>query len=93
MNFSVLRLIQELGVIDELIPARSRMNVHLDHARVRRDLQHLETGIAWRRIPFYHHFHVQIGGGCFNGREQVEVVIELGQRRHEHMQQALAASE
>ncbi len=86
-------LIQILRVIDQLLPARGRMNIHLDHTRIRRHLQDLQACIARRRIAFEHHLHLQFSRRRFNRREQVEIVVEFGERRHEHMQQRAAAAE
>ena len=80
-------------MIDQLIPARRRMDVHFDHARIRRHLEQLQTLIARRRIAFDDDLHAQFGSARFDGGQQVQIVVELGQRRHEDVQHLMAAAE
>ena len=71
-------LVQELGVVHQLRPAGCRMDVDFDDARVRGDLQQLETGVARRWIPLQHDGHAQLLRRRFHGGKQVEVVIQHG---------------
>ena len=81
-------LVQKLGVVDQLAPVVRGMDIDFDHARVGGDLQHLEARIAWRRVALQHELHVQLLGGGFHRREQAQVILQAGQRRHEHVQHA-----
>ncbi len=85
------RVVQELGVVDQLVPVVRRMDVDLDHPRVGRHLQHLQTRVARRRITFEHDLQPQLGGGGLDGGQQVEVVLQVLQRRHEDVERAAAA--
>jgi len=71
-------LVQELGVVHQLRPAGCRMDVDFDDARVRGDLQQLETGVARRWVPLQHDGHAQLLRCRFHGGKQVEVVIQHG---------------
>ena len=43
-------LVQRFGRRHQLAPRGRRMDIHLDHAGIGRDVQHLHARIAWRRI-------------------------------------------
>ena len=62
-------LVEKFGVIDQFTPVVRRVDIDLDHAGVRGDLQQLETGIAWWRIALQDYLHVQLGGGRLDGRD------------------------
>jgi hypothetical protein len=53
-------LVQELGVVDQFGPVVRRVDVDLDHARVGRDLQHLQARVARRRVAFHHDLQAQV---------------------------------
>jgi len=83
-------VVEEFGLVDQLVEALRRMDVHLDHAGIGRDLQQLEPGIARRRVAFEHELHVECVRGQLDRREQFEIVLERGKRRHEQIQDAVA---
>ncbi len=60
------------------------MNVHFDDAGVGRDLEVLQTRVARRRIALQQHRHVQLGRRRLDGRDEVEEVLDVHQRRQEH---------
>ena len=68
------------------------MDVDLDHARVGRDLQHLQPRVARRRIAFEHDLHAQLGGRGLDRGQQFEVVLQVLQRRHEDVEHAALAA-
>ena len=73
-------------MIDQLFPVVGRVNVDLDHTRVRRDLQQLEARVAWRRVALHDDLHAQCSGGGFDGADQCQVVLQLGQGGHEDVE-------
>jgi hypothetical protein len=82
MNFSADRrhlpgrLVQELGVVHQLVPVVRRVDVHLDDAGVGRHLQQLQARVARRRVALHHDLHAQFGGRGFDGgHQQLEVVL------------------
>ena len=81
-------VVQELGVIDQFVPVMRRMDVDLDDARVRRHLKHPQAWIARRRVAFEHDRHPQLRRGRFDRGQQLEIVVDLRQRRHEHVDDA-----
>ena len=82
----VRRGVEEFGVLDELGPVVRGVDVDLDHAGVGRDLQHLQAWVARRRVAFEDDLHAQRLRRGFDGGEQVQVVLEPRNRRHEHVQ-------
>ena len=68
-------LVQKLGVLHQLQPVVRGVDVDFNHARVGCDLQHFQSGIAWRWIAFEHDAHAQLFGGGFDGAEQIKVVL------------------
>ena len=63
-------------MVDQLGPVVRRMDVDLDHARVGRDLQHLQARVARRRVAFEHDRHAELGRRGFDRGDQLEVVLE-----------------
>ena len=77
--------VQKLGVFDQLVPVVGWVNVDLDHTRVRGDLQHFQAWVTRRRVAFQHDGHAQALCRGFNGSQQVQVVFQALQRRHENV--------
>ena len=78
-------VVQKLGVRDQLAPVIGRVNIDLNHARVRCDGQHFQARVTWRSVAFEHDFQVQGLRRGFNCREQVKVVFEPLHGRHENV--------
>ncbi len=77
------QLIEFRRVFHELTPGAGRLEVHLDDARVGRDLEHRNTRIVRRRVAFDHNRQFKIRRGIFNRRHKVQVVGWILDRRHE----------
>src|SRR5580658_4939711 len=60
--------VNRLGGLHELVPGSRRMNIHFDHARVRRHSKDSDSWIEWQPVAFQHHRHVEISGGVFDRR-------------------------
>ncbi|CAB4583968.1 unannotated protein [freshwater metagenome] len=86
-------LVKGLGVVHEFVPLLHGMHVHLDHAGVRRDFDHLKARIIRRRRAFDDDRHFQSGGNIFDGGDEVEIVLRGHHRRHEDMQAAVSRLE
>jgi len=84
--------VKERRVVDELAPRRGRMDVDFDDAGIGRHLQQLQARIARRRIAFDHDLDLQVRSRRLDGRQQVEIVVERGQRRHEDIKRAAFAA-
>ena len=85
--------VQELGVVHQLAPAVDRVHVDFDHARVGCDLQQLEAWIAWRRVTLQHQPHGLLARCGFDRRQQIEVIVQPLQRRHEDVQDTGGAAD
>ena len=83
-------LVQRRRLLDELVPARGRLHVHFDDAGIRRDEEMRQPRIVRRRIAFEQHAHAERARRRFDGRDQIEIVLERRDRRHEDVQDAAA---
>ena len=79
-------------MLHQLAPVVGRVDVDLDDTRVGRDLQQRQARVARGRVAFEHDLHAQLGRRGFDRRDQVEVVLQAGQRRHEDVQHAALAA-
>ena len=66
------------------------MDVDLDDAGIGRHLDDLEPRVVRRRIAFDMQGKAELPGGRFDLRDQLEIVLELRHRRHEHAEHAVA---
>ena len=82
------RLVQEFGVFYQFAPVADRVDVDFDHARVRGDLQQFQARVTRRRVTFQHQLHALFLRCRLDGCQQVQVVLQFFQRRHEHIQHA-----
>ena len=89
---AVRRVVQELGVVDQFLPARCRVDVDLDHARVGRHLQDLQPRVTRRRVAFEHHLDAEFGGRGLDGGQQFQVILQVLQRRQEDIEHAALAA-
>ena len=83
-------LVERGRVLAQRRPARRRLQVDLDHAGVRRDLDVRQPRIVGRRLAFEDHRQAQRARGRFDRLDQIEVVLGGADRRQEHVQPALA---
>jgi len=84
------RLVEEFAALDQLVPAGRRVDVHLDHARVGSDAEVLQARVQRRFVALQQHRAAQLGSHRLDGRDQLQVVLQMRQRRHEQIQAALA---
>ena len=59
--------VQSTDVVHQLLPTCRRMNVNLNHTRIWRDHQFLNTVIGRRRVAFNPYGHLQFLGSGFYG--------------------------
>jgi hypothetical protein len=86
-------LVQELGVLHQFAPVVRGVDVDLDHARIGRDLQQLQAGVARRRVALQHDLHAQGFGRGLDGGQQVQVVLQPRQRWHEDVEHTVLAAD
>ena len=82
--------IKLLGALDDLTPACRRVDVRLNHTRVRRHGEIHHACIFRRQITFQHHLPAHAGGGLLHRGGQFQPVAHIVQRRIEHMQNPIA---
>lgn len=87
---SIRGVVQEFGVLNELVEIVRGMDVYFDHTGIGCHLQHLQPRVARRRVAFEHELRVERFGGQLDRGQQVEIVFERGDRRHEHVEHAAA---
>ena len=83
-------LIEERGSIDNFAEGSRRMDVDLDHAGVRGDLQGAQARVGRWRIPLKNNLPIQLSRCPLNRRQQREVVFQVRQRRHENIEVGVA---
>jgi hypothetical protein len=66
------------------------MNIDFDDAGIRGHLDDVQARIGRRLVAFHMHRHVELGGGRFNHREELEIVFQSLDRRHEHAEPPIA---
>src|SRR6266542_4795711 len=74
----------------QLVPARSRMNIDLDNPRVGSDAKKLEARIARRFVAFEQDRLVHCFGGGFDGSDELEIIFQGVDRRHEDIENAVS---
>ena len=82
--------IERGGLFDELVPVAVRVDVDLDHARIRGDEKIRQPRIARRRVALEQHAHAERTRRGFDGGDQIQVVVDRLDRRHEDIQDAAA---
>ena len=83
-------LVDRLGRRDALAPARGGMDVHLDHAGVRRDADHVEARIDRRGVALDLDRQADLLGRGLRRGDELEIVLELLDRRHEDAEPPVA---
>ena len=76
-------LVKRLRGGNGFAPVRGRMDIDLDHAGIGRDFQHIDARIGRRRITFDMHRHFQFGRGRLDRAEQLDIILQPLDRRHE----------
>ncbi len=79
-------LVECHGVIHQLPPACSGMNVNLDNTRIRGHQETFQAIVTRRFISLDYDRHGQFGSGRLNRCDQVQIMFELLQRGHKNMQ-------
>ncbi len=82
--------VQAESDIDRLAPVLRRLNVDLDHAGIGRHLDHLDARIVRRPVALDMNRKLHFLGSRLDRRDQLEIVFDLLDRRHEHAQHAVA---
>ena len=83
-------IVERARDVDRLAPGRGRMDIDLDDAGIGRHLDDVQARVGRRLVALDMHRHVELGRGRFDDREQLEIVFEPFDRRHEHAQPAVA---
>ena len=66
------------------------MHVDLDDAGIGRHLDDAQPRVGRRQVAFDVHRQVELGGGRLDRRQQLQIVLEPFDRRHEHAEPAVA---
>ena len=84
------RFVQMRGSIDQLIPGGGRMNVHFDHTRIGRHAEIVQARIARRLVAFEHDRLRLRLRNRLDGSDELQVVLEPRDGRHENIEHAVA---
>ena len=79
------------GARGELVPARARLHVDLDDARIGRDLEIDQARIGRRLVALDDHGLTERGRARLDRRDQLEIILEAPGRRHEDVQYPLTS--
>ena len=79
-------VVQRFDVVDEIGPAGRGLDVHLDDARVRRDLERLDPGIEGGGVPFERDGHQQGFRGRLDQSDEFQVIVGSPQGRQKHVE-------
>ena len=80
--------VQKFGVLDQFVPVVGGVNVDLNHARVGGDLQHFQARVTRRWVAFQHDGHTQALCRGFYRCQQVQIILQALQRRHEDVERS-----
>ena len=83
-------LVERLGVGHALAPVLGRMDVDLDHARIGRDADDVEPRVDRRRVALDMERQPEAFRRRLDRGDQLEIVLEPLDRRHEHAQAPVA---
>ena len=83
-------LVDRRGDVDAFLPAGGRMDVDLDDAGIGRDVDDVDALVMRRRIAFDMDRQAEFGCGVFGRGDQLEIVLDPLDRRHEHAEAAVA---
>ena len=83
-------LVDRLGDFDRLAPSRGGMDVDLDDAGIRRDPDDIHARIGGRLVTFQMDRGVELRRGRFDGGDELEIILQPFERRHEDANAALA---
>ena len=84
------RFVEVGGLLDQLRPGLGRVDVDLDDAGVRRDAEMRQARIGRRLVAFQDDRQLHFFGRRLDGGDDFEVVLQLGSRRHEDVELAVA---
>jgi hypothetical protein len=76
--------------MDQVFPVGGGMDIHFDDAGIGGDDQAFQPVVAGWFIAFDADGHVEFFGGGFDGRDGVEVMLEVIHRRKEDIEDAVA---
>ena len=85
----VCGVVEEGGAGYHVVPRAIGLDVHLEHAGVGRDAQHLQSRVTRRLVAFEHHRVAAVGRGGLDRGHQFQVVLQRRQRRHEQIHDAV----
>src|SRR5262249_59038436 len=83
-------LVERAGVIDGVAPARGWVDVDLDHAGIGRHPDDVQPRVGRRLVALDVHRHGEFSRGRLDRGNELEIVFQPFDRRHEYAQPAIA---
>src|SRR6516164_4415209 len=83
-------LVERVRELDGLAPIRGGLNIDLDDAGIGRHLDDVQARVGRRLVAFHMDRHIELGGGRFNDREELEIVFQPFEGRHEYAKSPVA---
>ena len=85
-------LVENRGVIDQLLPVVGRVDIDLEDAGVGSQLEVVQPVVMRRGVALDEHRKAQLRCRVFDGADQFEVILQAPLRRQEDVQAALRGS-
>jgi hypothetical protein len=82
-------LVQDFGNRDHVVPAVGRLHIDLDDAGIRCDLEHIQPRIRRRLVTLDPDRQIELGGRVLDRGDEIEVILDFGDRRHEDVDLAV----
>ena len=79
-------LVQTFDVALQFVPVAGGMDIDFDHAGIGRDGEFAQPPVGRRRVTLDQHRHCQLGGGLLDASQQIQIILQLPQRRHEDVE-------
>src|SRR5262249_5021437 len=83
-------LVERVREFGRLAPIRGGLNIDLDDAGVGRGLDYVQARVGRRLIAFDMDRHLELGGGRFNDRKELEIVFQPFEGWHEYAKPPVA---
>ena len=83
-------LVERARELDRLGPTRDRMDIDFNDAGIGRHFDNVQPRIRRRLVAFHVDRHVELGGGRFDGGEELEIVFQPFERWHEYAKPPIA---
>src|SRR5262252_8366591 len=83
-------LVERVREFDGLAPSRGRLDINLDDAWIGRHLDDVQARVGRRLVAFHMDRRLELGGGRLNDCDELKIVFQAFEGRHEHAKPLVA---